>query len=390
MQNSLLNKVFWFFMLLFVGAMSFSIAITQNALFLSFVLWIWISIKGKKRVIPKTPLDWFFIAYLAVELVSLCFSWNRHQAFVNSKRLLLIPIVYLTAGAVQEKKHLKWILIALIGATAVVSMIGIWKYFSGIGGLAGRLSLFRHYMTSGGVLMIVGLMVFAFVFIQTPIRVRLAAAACGLAILLPLIFTFTRSSWLGFLAGVVLMILFIRWKWIFALVPALALIICLAPASMQDRLASIFNPSHPNNIERTYMWKAGIRMIQDRPWTGYGDIDLGKLYEKFKPAEAKERSGHMHNNFIMLGATLGIPGLIVLLGLFVQILIVEWKVLRSVPKENWLLRGTALGCIAVFLGFQINGLFEWNFGDAEIAMLLWLTVGLSLSVRQSIRMEHWT
>ena len=87
----------------------------------------------------------------------------------------------------------------------------------------------------------------------------------------------------------------------------------------------------------------------------------------------------MHNNFIIIGATLGIPGLAVLLALFVQIVIVEWKALRSVPRHEWLLRGTVLGCIASFTGFQVNGLFEWNFGDAEIAMLLWLSVGLALA-----------
>jgi hypothetical protein len=41
-----------------------------------------------------------------------------------------------------------------------------------------------------------------------------------------------------------------------------------------------------------------------------------------------------------------------------------------------------LGALASYLGFQVNGLFEWNFGDAEIAMLLWLTVGLALSAQK--------
>jgi O-antigen ligase len=128
------------------------------------------------------------------------------------------------------------------------------------------------------------------------------------------------------------------------------------------------------------MWKAGIRMIHDRPLTGFGDIDLGQAYLRYKSPEAMERSGHLHNNFVMLGAMLGIPGLLAVLALFFRIGMVEWKVLRSIQREAWLLKGIALGCFAAFIGFQINGLFEWNFGDSEIAMLLWLTVGLVLAV----------
>ncbi len=371
---------FVFFLLLFAGAMPFSIALTQNALFISLILWIWISVREKKKPFDRTPLDWFFIAFLAAEAVSMLFSPERREALVHLvKRMLLIPIVYLVAGSVQTRKRAGWLLLSLTGVMVTVALIGIVQYNLGPGGLEGRLSLFRHYMTSGGILMIIGLMAFAFVFVRSPKRVRLAALLGGLVIFLPLYYTYTRSSWLGFLAGFAFMILFTRWKWIFALAPALALVFLLAPPSLKDRLASVADPRHPNNVERTYMWQAGMRMIQDRPLTGYGDIDLGALYERYRPAEAVERSGHLHNNVIMLGAILGIPGLLIVLALFVRIFLVEWKVLRSLPGDEWLLRGTALGCIAAFIGFQVNGLFEWNFGDSEIVMLLWLTAGLVLA-----------
>jgi O-antigen ligase len=381
-MKNLLSKCFIAFLLLFTGAMSFSIAVTQTSLFLALVFWVWICLREKEKPFPRTPLDWFFLAYLAVELVSLAFSPNPLRAFINLKRMLLIPIVYLAAGSVRNKTLLGWTLVSLIGVTVAVSLIGIPKYLLGPGGLEGRLKLFHHYMTSGGILMFVGLIAAAFVFVRAPLKVRIAAAAGAVVILIPLIFTFTRSSWLGFLGGIAVILLCKNWKWILAMVPALVILVWLAPPSVKERLESIYNPCHPNNIERTYLWKGGIRMMRIRPLTGYGDIDLGAVYEKTRPAEAKERSGHMHNNFIQLGATLGIPGLLVMLGLFIQIALVEWKILRSVPPDEWLLSGTALGCFAAFIGFQINGLFEWNFGDAEIAMLLWLSVGWAMAVKR--------
>ena len=42
---------------------------------------------------------------------------------------------------------------------------------------------------------------------------------------------------------------------------------------------------------------------------GVGDIDLSKLYKKYKRAEDKELQGHLHNNFFHILATLGALGL---------------------------------------------------------------------------------
>jgi hypothetical protein len=33
-------------------------------------------------------------------------------------------------------------------------------------------------------------------------------------------------------------------------------------------------------------------------------------------------------------------------------------------------------------GFHVNGLFEWNFGDSEIIMLIWATVGMALAAEK--------
>ena len=39
----------------------------------------------------------------------------------------------------------------------------------------------------------------------------------------------------------------------------------------------------------------------------------------------------------------------------------------------------ALACLAAFLGFLVNGFAEYNFGDHEILVLLWTTVGLAVT-----------
>jgi hypothetical protein len=47
-------------------------------------------------------------------------------------------------------------------------------------------------------------------------------------------------------------------------------------------------------------------------------------------------------------------------------------------KKDENLRILATIPIMIFFAFHFNGLFEWNFGDQEIAILFWFSMGLSI------------
>jgi len=377
--DAFLGQALLILMIVFVAALPVSIAVCQIALGLAFFAWIGRMFLQRRLLLSRTPLDYFFLAYLAAELISLIFSQDRWTSVIFFRRMLLIPIVYLVPANARAERLAKILIAVLIGVMAVVALWGIQKYLVGIGGLAGRLSLRQHYMTSGGLLMMVSLFSVAYALSAAPRRIRLLALLPAMFILTALVFTFTRSSWLGFLGGLITIGVVESRKFIFAALLAVALFFIFGPPSVRERASSIVDPHHPLNIERTYMLRSGLEIIRDYPWTGVGDIDLGKIYLKYKSPQARDAAGHLHNNLLMLGVTLGIPGLIVVAALFVKIIALEVSIVRGLAGASWFPRSTAVASLACFIGFQINGLFEWNFGDAEIAMLLWFTVGLALA-----------
>jgi putative inorganic carbon (HCO3(-)) transporter len=386
----LLPKTLNLFIILFVAGSVFSIALTQTALALALLTWAVIMIVGRVWLVPRTSLDYLFIAFVVAGAVSLAASAELEAGINFAKRILLIPIVYLIVANVKSRKFLKVLLLVLIAVMTVFSLIGVFKYLSGVGGLEGRLRLFKHYMTSGGILMMVSIVTFGIVLAAPPKRYRIIASLAGVTMVVPLVFTFTRSSWLGFLCGLSVMGILQNRKFIMALVAAVVIFMFVAPDSVTERAKSSFDPGHRHNIERVYMWKTGIDIIRDNPFTGVGDIDLKDVYEKYRVPEARENPGHLHNNFIMFGVIMGIPGLVVFVALFGGILVVEFSILHSIRRSDWLARGTALGAVGAFVGFHVGGLFEWNFGDAEVCMLFWLTVGLALAVRGFQRVEKAT
>ena len=203
------------------------------------------------------------------------------------------------------------------------------------------------------------------------------AIVAFLPLFMSLFFTFTRSSWLGFIAGAVLIGIVRSKKIVAGLLIIIAVIVAIASPQIQDRIFSIVNPYHPTNISRLHMWETGFRMFRDYPVFGIGDAGTEVLWPKYADPDWTPE-GHLHNNFVMWLVTLGGVGCIVMLVLFARIWYVIQKIVTQLSND-WLLGSFALGALAVQLGFHVNGMFEWNFGDAEVITLVWAITGIAMA-----------
>jgi O-antigen ligase len=200
-----------------------------------------------------------------------------------------------------------------------------------------------------------------------------------LLIMVCLIFTYSRSAWFGTLAGAAVVLGFWKARGVLVLPIVALLALMVLPGSFRERLASAFDPAHPSNVERVNMWTAGVRIVRDHPWTGVGDIGLGEIYARYRPPGAREQASHLHDNLIMIAVTLGIPGALIVIALFVRILMLLVQNARTLATTRGPPRGLALGSLAGVVGFLVMGIFEWNLGDAEAAMMLWFVIGLSIA-----------
>jgi O-antigen ligase len=158
---------------------------------------------------------------------------------------------------------------------------------------------------------------------------------------------------------------------------------------LRDRLDLRGLGEDANTIMRLQMWQAGLRMIEDRPWIGFGDCDLREPSRPYYDQDENEPVlfGHLHSNPITLAVIWGIPGLVLVTAHFVLQLVLLWRAWRrargdpdNVPP---LARTWILGGIGVWAGFSVAGLTEWYFGDAE-SMLLYLgIIGVALRAGQA-------
>ncbi|MDZ7271037.1 MAG: O-antigen ligase family protein [candidate division KSB1 bacterium] len=354
-----------------VAAMPFSIAVTQTALAVAVLAWLSRMAVQRRLLLQRTSLELAFVLYVAAELVALVFSVNVPNAVVYLKRLLLIATVYVVGSNVESERTLQRLMATFLLAMSLYSLWGVGSF---VVNPSVRVRHIQNSMTAGGLTMMATVVAAAVACEQKETRVRLLALAAAIANGVCLFLTNTRGSWLGLAVALVVMASLVDWRLV-VVVPVLAILAYLAvPGEYKARVSHFFDPHYRTNAYRITWWKTGWRIFKDHPVTGVGDIDTGAIYRQYMGPEETQAVGHFHNNFVHIAVTLGALGLAAFTFLMVRILLLLVAARRAARSPA--LREVTLAGLCGFVAFLVNGLFEWNYGDAEVATLLWWLVGM--------------
>ncbi len=140
-----------------------------------------------------------------------------------------------------------------------------------------------------------------------------------------------------------------------------------------------------SSMERVYRWMAGIEMIKDRFWMGFGP---GSFYSNYKSysisrfqtyvSDNPEQSG-IHNYYLMTWVEQGLIGFLIFIGLCFVILIESENLYHKCtnPKDKYLVMACALAFIIIFAMNLINDLIETDkvgpFFFLNMAFLLFIS-----------------
>ena len=139
---------------------------------------------------------------------------------------------------------------------------------------------------------------------------------------------------------------------------------------------------------RINLWQFGWKVFKDYPLTGCGfkcvDLIHNQYIDPFPQYSGSVRHLRgMHNNFIQITVDTGILGLSTWLGIwacFFWLLCRKATNLKPDTPERWIVFGSA----ATVLAFHTGGIFETNFYDSEVAMLLYFIMALPFTGSQNI------
>lgn len=221
---NLIDKSIHFFIILFLLTLSNSIFLNQlgyyGALILILTKWAY----SKQNPFIKTDLELALIIFILAEILSTIFSSHFSESFNNLlKRILLIPIIYVTIASIDDtKKAVKYAKIYL-GATIVTVLIYIFfaieHYLKGFYGITeSGPSIFQYPITASEIISFTVIFLFAF-FIneKTSFKNKIFILLAFLLSVLALYSTYKRTGWMGAAFGIIIvLILKKQWKLLIA------------------------------------------------------------------------------------------------------------------------------------------------------------------------------
>jgi O-antigen ligase len=334
-------------------------------------------ILARRWPLRRTPADAAWIAWALTSLLATLCAIPEAHSWHPMKKILLIPLAHVAAfalGGTRTRRALR----LLVAATAVTALAAMLVFWLGERPANGRLAAWSHYMTFSGQILLV-LPAAACAAWKTRGRTRGWYAIAVAVLALALALTFTRSAWLGVIAAFVMVLLRRRSRWLWGLPVVILLLFFVAPERYRERALSSFDPTHPMNQERVQLWKTGLEIWRDHPWTGVGLGDLIPVNRLYVDPGVEVVHGHLHSNLIQVLATRGILGVAAFVWLQVGFAILLWRARASDTETAALL----LGVWGSFWGFQLMGLFEWNFGDVEVMIPLYFLLGAAAAQQRN-------
>lgn len=355
---------------------SSSIAVSQIILFICGIFWV-IGILFYKNIFKfrRSSIDLWLISYIIISLIAIIFSFNFKISLSHLKQLSLFLIFFFGIQVLTDIKKVRFYINIFILGGIVNCFYALFRYiYFSEGGLEKRLHGFiNSWMTFSGFMMIILLLLIAKLIWQRNLKYR------GLYMLLVVIFfatillTLTRSSWIGLFCGIIVLTYFHSRKLLISVI-ILAIISGIIaypflPKALSNRFRSIFDLNDTTNKERIYMMRIAINIIKKHPLLGLGPGMLQQELPEYvsEGIDKNWNIPHLHNNILQNAVDKGLVGLFAWLSMYIKWLFDSFAgFYRKEYKDIEL----AAGSIAAIIAFLVAGLFEYNFGDSEILMII--------------------
>jgi len=129
--------------------------------------------------------------------------------------------------------------------------------------------------------------------------------------------------------------------------------------------------------------RAGLERIPVHPIFGHG-MDAMKLHWNEWGFPGKDML-HLHSTPLQLAFDRGLPMLAIWLWLMIAFWLSIARAERSLAgRSDTHTYGLLLGTLGALTGFLASSLVNYNYGDAEVAMLFWFLMGIATQTRPSL------
>jgi O-antigen ligase len=379
-----------------VVGLAASISVSQIAL-AGLAVWVLVARRWGRLASLQAPLTGPLAAFAAWSVVSALASARPLESLIACKSVLNLAALAVIVNALSDTALVRRFATGLVLALAVAAAIGIVQVAlcpgpevtahasAPIDRLLRKCTrargLYSIYMTLGGVLALA-------LTLMLPRLARLRAevwwlgpawvvVGAGLAL------THVRGAWVGFAVGAVTALAGLRRRGLLAAVAVVLLLAALVVGlpGVRGRLMTLGSAADDTTRDRLAMLEAGRHLALEYPVTGVGPGQLKHVYPSVATPDALRRStSHLHNTPMQIVAERGVIGFVAWLWIFAAFLVRTGVCLRRLPATADGDRVLVLGALATAITFLVAGLFEYNFGDTEVLLVMLAVMALPFAL----------
>jgi O-antigen ligase len=357
---------------------------------------------GQRRMgLLRSPMTTCLLGLLAWGALSVPFALNQGVAFqfwTDFARTVLMALV--VAGSVRGAHDLKRLTFVYFAVTVLYTAVVLVRFQ--LSADSWRLGRLYNYDANDLATLIASAMPLGLYFVLGHRRLALRIVAiAGLGVLLVgMIRSGSRGGFIALLAVVAFVLLGFTTIPARARVAGLAAILAVVFGAASDKywsqMQTMLNPNQDYNLTsdagRMKIWERGLGYMAAHPVLGVGGQNFGVAEGTISPlARLQERSigvrwGAAHNTFIQVGAELGIPGLL----LFIGLIGTAFRSLRRVTR-HWARAGggstgvdlsrLAQALMAALIGFLVGSFFLSLAYSDILYTLLAFTIALAKIAR---------
>ena len=228
-------------------------------------------------------------------------------------------------------------------------------------------------------------------------RWTLILGICLIGMAFALLLTVTRASQLAFLVSAFAIVLANGSRKMLLTLAAVILPVVLIGLIFlqQSRQVGFFDSSDASTTWRETVYREGFDLWTDNPRNFFLGVGMDSIKKYAKEwhlfDDGRLPMGHFHSTPLQLLVERGLPALLLwlwVLWIYARTLLRHSRFQNSNPKsqiqnpklDNWRERGIILGSFGGLIGFFTSGLVHFNLGDAEVAMIFFMLMGLSISL----------
>ena len=394
----------------------------RAVLLVALAVWMWVFLNSG-RTIRRTRFDWLVVAVLGwVGLttllsidrgISFLGKYQRNEGFVTF--FFFAVLYFLSVQVLTDTARMKGVVRAACLSAVVVGAYGLLQVTShdpfawaavmpfpkGMGfSTLGNPDFLGAYLTIPLVLNL------SLALAERDGRWKLAHWAAELVIVAAWITAFSRGAWFGGLVGLAcLAVIFVRQRHVLALADRVAIglvgVACVGVvlagsrsanefANVIKRAGALFHPTQGSAGSRLDIWAVASRAILHRPLQGYGPDTFRLVFSHFKTVAYVLHNGYSvtadaaHSYPLQLASTMGIPGALLVFGLFVAVLVHAGRRMLSRSVEGAYRSLVMVGFWSAAVGYFVCMLF--GISVISGASLSWLALAALASPSAT---ERW-